>query len=251
VSGSVNLSTARSAPAGRLWAAVFVALAALLMVLAAPQFVAALLKVPGDAANIELLHNGPLEIGNYDDIIASRQAAGRWVSSGRVDNSIGWAALQMVRELAKLQLRQPEEEARFLTLGIAALERGVAGQPLQPYAWYNLALGYGLRNAPGDAARVEQAWRMSVMTSPNENAMLIPRTAMGLSIWASSSPSTRALVAAEVARVALNQPLRTGRMARGMGNETFVKIMLAGQPDLFALFNEMSRLPEAGSPLFP
>jgi len=247
----MSLSGVRSAPVGRLWAAAFVALAAGLAFLAAPQFVAALLKVPGDAANIEMLHNGPLEIGNFDDIIASRQAAGRWVSSGRIDNSIGWAALQTVNELMRLQVRQPEEEARYLTLGIAALERGVTGQPLQPYAWYNLALGYGRRNAPGDVARIEQAWRMSVMTSPNENAMLIPRTAMGLSIWASSSPSTRAMVAAEVARVVRNQPLRAGRAVRAQGAETFVKIMLADKPELFALFNEMSRLPEAGSPLFP
>lgn len=247
----MSQSGVRAAPAGRLWAAAFIALAAVLAVLAGPQFIAALLKLPGDSTNIEMMHYATFEIGPLEDIVTSRQAASRWVTSGRVDNSIGIASIKIVEQLRNLPTRQPEEEKRYLALGISALEKGLAEQPVQPYAWFNLALAYAWREAPDDLARIEQAWRMSVIASPNENAMLIPRMSMGLILWETASPSTRAMIAAEVARTVRNQPRRAGDLARALGAQGFMMGLLSDKPDLFALFMETSRLPEAGSPLFP
>ncbi len=247
----MSQSGARAAPAGRLWAVAFIALAVLLAVLAAPQFLAALLKLPGDSANIEMMHYASFEIGPLDDIIKSRQAANRWITSGRADNSIGIASIRIVEQLRNLPTRQPEEEKRYLALGISALEKGLAEQPVQPYAWFNLALAYAWRDAPGDVARVEQAWRMSVIVSPNENAMLIARMSMGVFLWDTASPATREMIAAEVARAVRNQPRWAGERARAMGAQFFMFRLLSDKPDLLALFAEMLRLPEAGSPLFP
>ncbi|MFN4282157.1 MAG: hypothetical protein ACK4NA_05895 [Alphaproteobacteria bacterium] len=236
----------------RLYAVLFLSLAAALFALAAPRMIAAILLVPGNnAARVMNAGLEKLTVGQLDSIIDSRQAAGEWIESGRNSNAVGLAAARLLYQMESLAVRQPEQEAAYLDLVIRSLREGLALQPAEPYAWSHLSLALLRRGAPGDLAAAERAWRMSVITAPNEHQMLIQRLTTGLFLWSVATPRTRAMIEAEVLRTARIQPRGMARMARMIGAEGFIREVLAKHPDLLAMFDEMMPSPEAGSPLFP
>ncbi|HEY4135891.1 MAG TPA: hypothetical protein VGO34_11825 [Alphaproteobacteria bacterium] len=234
-----------------LWAVLLALFAAFLLYVGIPRLIAAVLRVPGDAGLSALNDNEPTSVGVMDAVIDSRQAAGRWIESGRNSNAVGLAAMQLLSMMELLPVRQPGEEARYLAMGIDALQDGLAQQPAQPYAWYQLALALLKRGGDGDAARAERAWRMAVVTGPNEPALIVPRVALGLVIWPQAVPRTRQIIADEVERAALAQPRGLARLSLQLGVDDFMRATLAGKPNLLATYAEMARLPEAGAPLFP
>ncbi len=236
----------------RLYAVLFLSLAAALLALAAPRLIAAILFVPGNSA-ARVMHDGvgKLTVGQLDSLIESRQAAGRWIESGRNSNAIGMAAARLLSQMEALAVRQPAQEAAYLDLLITSLREGVSRQPAEPYAWSHLSLALMRRGAPGDLAAAEQAWRMSVVTAPNEHRLLMQRLTSGLFLWSEAAPRTRAMIEAEIVRTARIQPRNMARTARLIGAADFIRAVLAAHPDLLAMFDEMMPPPEAGSPLFP
>jgi len=241
----------RPARAGRLWGALCVLLAAALLVLAAPRLVGALLKVPGDAGLAGVEYNRPYTVGTLDSLIDSRQAAAAWITSGRDSNAVGIAAMRLLGLMEALPARQPADEAAHLALAISSLRAGLALQPAQPFAWQQLSYALLKRGGPGDIAASERAWRMAARTGPNEPNILMARIGMGLLLWTHMSPSTRQTFTLEIERAARWQPEALARLSQDFGADTFIRISLYAKPELVAMFNEMARLPEAGSPLFP
>jgi hypothetical protein len=237
--------------ATRVWALFLAVLAAGLLILAMPRLIAAILWVPGDAAFHAMDRSQPVTVGQLDSVIDSRQAAGKWIESGRNGNAIGIAAMFLLNQMEILPVRQPAEEATYLDLAILSLRDGLALEPAQPYAWFQLTYALMKRNSPGDVAGAERAWRMAVLTGGNETNLLIPRLTMGLFLWPDASPRTRAMIEGEVIRTARIQPRSMARQAMQLGAGDFIREVLARRPDLLAMFDEMLRLPEAGSPLFP
>lgn len=238
--------------ASRLYALLFASLAAVLLVLAAPRFIAALLLVPGNRA-FHVMNAGiaTLTVGELDSIVESRQNAAKWIESGRNSNAIGTAAVRLLDKMGGLAVRQPEEEAATQNLVITTLRDALALQPAEPYAWANLSLTLIRRGAPGDLAAAERAWRMSVLTAPNEHQLLISRLTTGLFLWPAATPRTRAMIQGEILRTARIRPREMARVARLLGATDFIRASLAQHPQLLAMFDEMTPLPEAGSPLFP
>jgi hypothetical protein len=251
IDAAIAHSPAPRQPTARVWAVLFLALAAALLALAAPRLVAAVVQVPGDAVYSALERNRPVSIGALDSLIDSRIAAGKWIDSGRVDNMIGIAAMQLLRQMSALPTRQRAEESRYLAMAITALQDGLSRQPAQPYAWFQLAYAYIWRGEAGDEALAERAWRMAVSTGPNELTLVIPRLAMGFLLWPNGDAGTRQMIHAEIRRAASNQPRALARLAIETGRESFVRVLLTDKPALLSVYNEMVRLPEAGSPLFP
>lgn len=238
--------------ASRLYAALFVLLAAALFTLAAPRLIAAILLVPGNnAAHVMNAGVEALTVGQLDSIIDSRRTAGKWIESGRNSNAVGMAAMKLLSQMEILPVRQPAEETAYLNLAITFLREGLARQPAEPFAWFQLSNALLRRGASGDLAAAERAWRMSVITAPNEHYLLVHRLTTGLFLWSGATPRTRSMIEAEVLRTARIQPRNMARMARVVGAADFIREVLANRPDLLAMFDEMTPLPEAGSPLFP
>jgi hypothetical protein len=247
-----EVRTAVSGVASRLYAALFALLAAVLLALAAPRLIAAILLVPGNnAAHVMNAGVGTLTVGQLDSIIDSRRTAGRWIESGRNNNAVGMAAMSLLSQMEILPVRQPAEETAYLNTAIAFLREGVARQPAEPFAWFQLSNALMRRGSSGDLAAAEQAWRMSVVTAPNEHYLLVHRLTTGLFLWPEATLRTRGMIEAEILRTARIQPRNMARMARLIGATDFIREVLANRPDLLAMFDEMMPLPEAGSPLFP
>ena len=172
---------------GKVLVAGAVALAAcLLLALAVPRSVAAVLALPGDPW-LRLVQRGePIGDRGHRILRKTRVAAASWSADPR---------LRTDRALADLAEALAEDGPRarreaLIADADRALVEGLSGAPANPFAWARLAQARGLGGASGEALR--PLFGMSLATGPAVRRLAVGRTVLGLTIWPALNEADRA-----------------------------------------------------------
>ena len=188
-----------------------------LIALAAPRVVSAVIQLPADRTPRLIASGQPVDGEALARLAATRRGAIEWTRDGRQ-----WA------ELGLAQLKQAESDGadREKLLGNAAiaLRKSVQLSPVDGSAWLWLAEAELLRGGPSDKAA--RAIRMSIRVAPHDRAMQLDRLELALSTWQHFEDDARAEVAEQVRLVHRHSPRRLETLADALGRRDVVEIIL-------------------------
>ncbi len=192
-----------------------------LIALAAPRVVSAVIQLPADRTTRLIESGQPIDGRALARLAATRRGAIEWTRDGRQ-----WA------ELGLAQLKQAENETadreKLLGHAAAALQRSVALSPVDGSAWMWLAETEMLRTGPSDEAA--QAIRMSIRVAPHDRAVQLDRLELALSTWQHFDDAARSEVAEQVRLVNRRSPDRLHALAKSIGRQDIVNIILEKAP---------------------
>lgn len=176
-------------PRRRACPAIAIVAGAVLMMLAGPRLVAALIQLPGDHV-VRFIENRR-EVSDYalERLAASRRGALGWVDSGRSWIELGLAQLESARA-------GRDDRDRLLQRAVAALRRGLARAPADGRGWVWLAEAEWMQGGATPAA--VQALRMSIYTDPFVLGNQIKRLDLALAMWTDLDAATREAVIEQV-----------------------------------------------------
>ncbi len=213
-------NASKAGPGRKIWRAcpmLAIVAGGVLIGLAAPRVVSAVIQLPADRITRLIESGQPVDGDALARLAATRRGAIEWTRDGRQ-----WA------ELGLAQLKQAERDAtgreKLLGQAAMALQRSVALSPVDGSAWMWLAETELLRTGP--SARAAQAIRMSIRVAPHDRAMQLDRVELALSTWQHFDDAARAEVARQVRLVNRHSPDRLRALATAIGRQDVVDIIL-------------------------
>lgn len=166
------------ASAGRSALFVGVVLAAVLLALAVPRAAAWLNLTVGRQAT-DLLWRGEMPTAEgIQRALSSREAALRWLELPRARKDLGIVHLRLA--LAALREGDRPGARGHLERAVAELEAGLARDPVDPWAWNELAWAHAYAGRDGDAVT---ALAMSYRTGPFVPPLAFGRVRLALVYW--------------------------------------------------------------------
>jgi hypothetical protein len=209
-------------------------LAALLIFLALPRFVGALVQAPFEpllaplVAPARIAHpaglaggaNPARKPGDIDQEIASRRTALEWIDDGRVWRALGAAQLKKARaeNLGGTAGRARLAEAK------ASLLESLKRAPANPFAWSRLAYVEFL--AGGEAPEIERALTMSAATGALEQRLVFTRLGIALMVWRGLTEPARLQMAGDIRTAQRLDPERLNKIIRRTGSTDIVRRLL-------------------------
>ena len=213
-------NASKAGPGRKIWRAcpaLAIVAGGVLIALAAPRVVSAVIQLPADRTTRLIESGQPVDGRALARLAATRRGAIEWTRDGRQ-----WA------ELGLAQLKQAENETadreKLLGHAAAALQRSVALSPVDGSAWMWLAETEMLRTGPSDEAA--QAIRMSIRVAPHDRAMQLDRLELALATWQHFDDAARSEVAEQVRLVNRRSPDRLRALAKAIGRQDIVNIIL-------------------------
>ncbi len=213
-------NASRAEPSRKIWRAcptLAIVAGGVLIALAAPRVVSAVIQLPADRTTRLIESGQPVDGDALARLAATRRGAILWTRDGRQ-----WA------ELGLAQLKQAERDAadreKLLRHAAVALRRSVALSPVDGSAWLWLAETELLRTGP--SAKAAQAIRMSIRVAPHDRAVQLDRLELALSTWQHFDEAARSEVARQVRLVHRHSPDRLRALAKVVGRSDVVDIIL-------------------------
>ncbi len=217
-------NASRAGPSRKIWRAcptLAIVAGGVLIALAAPRVVSAVIQLPADRTTRLIESGQPVDGRALARLAATRRGAIEWTRDGRQ-----WA------ELGLAQLKQAENESadreKLLGHAAAALRRSVALSPVDGSAWMWLAETELLRTGP--SVETAQAIRMSIRVAPHDRAVQLDRLELALSTWQHFDDAARSEVAEQVRLVNRRSPDRLHALAKSIGRQDIVNIILEKAP---------------------
>jgi hypothetical protein len=242
-SNAIDMAAARL----RIAAGAVVGLVGLgLVAVATPHLIAGIVQIGGDPAVAAIERNLPASPDMLDAAIGSRRTAMGWYDTPLYHDQIGSAAMRSWIRLNTLLVKAPQAEKQSRQLAIDEFRQGLAQQPADPYAWYQLALA-DLQES-GVSPRTSQLLKMSVRSGPNEPGIVVPRFVLAMIAWPQLDLEARVMFVGQVEAAAAYRTRELADMSLRFGVGDFIMALLAGRPDLKTRFREMNFEPEEGSP---
>ena len=201
-------------------------LALLLLSSGVPRLLAALASLPGDAPLARVLDRNPVSPEQLARVVESRGRSLAWVDEGRRYTEQALARLMLAEEKPVLDAGADLGPVRD------ALIEGLARAPASPYAWARLAYVEDLQR--GATARAVAFARMSVLTGPYEDRLLLRRLDIALRGWDSVSPADAALFLDQIRRAWRRAPEQLQALAHSTERPDLVSQALADHPDAAA-----------------
>jgi hypothetical protein len=197
---------------------------ALLIVLALPRLVGALVQVPYEPliAPVATVGAQPGSARRADDIdleIAGRLQALEWIDDGRVWRALGAAQLKKAAAAISGKARRG-----LLASAKASLTESLKRAPANPFAWSRLA--YVEFVSKGEPAALERALTMSMATGALEQRLVFSRLGIALMVWADLTPPMRRRMAADIRTAARIDADRLNAIIRRTGGADIVRRLL-------------------------
>lgn len=170
-------------------------LGVLLLALAGPRLVAAVLGTPADRVVFYLEEGQRVTDEALAGLVAARRAAAGWHETAQDHRDIAAAELMLAHRGANPQGYEDAERA---------LRRSLAMAPVDPHGWARLAHAAALQGRDGGA--VVAALRASIRTGPYEPTLAAWRVAMMLRLWDVASVEDRTLFLAQIRQLAREDP---------------------------------------------
>ena len=213
-------SASRAGPGRKTWRAcpsLAIVAGGVLIALAAPRVVSAVIQLPADRTTRLIESGRPVDRDALARLAATRRGAIEWTRDGRQ-----WA------ELGLAELKQAEHDTadrdKLLRHAATALQRSVALSPIDGAAWMWLAEAELLLAGP--SAKAAQAIRMSIRVAPHDRAMLLGRLELALSTWQHFDDEARSAVAEQVRLAHRRSPVRLRALAAAVGRRDVVDIII-------------------------
>lgn len=121
------------------------------------------------------------------------------------------------------------------------LEARLAEAPADPAGWAALAQLDFAENGPSGSA--PHALALSLLTGPNEPALLWQRVELGLVLWPSLAEGDRGLMAMQFRQAWKGDPTRLAALARRNKGADPVRAVLADDPEALDQFNALLDAP--------
>ena len=210
-------------------------LAALLLGLSIPRFIAALAQAPGSATLRALQDRRPVTVGELEHLVKSREAAASWTGSGQVRGDLALARLLLFEE----NRRSGRATKGQLQAAVSDLTGSLSRAPANPYAWARLAMARQLiKGTDGKAAR---ALAMSFLTGPREPELIEIRTLLTFDLWPAISDEDRPLALSHIRFGFLAHPRLITGLAGTAAARGIVRAALAGVPRQLEKFEKLIR----------
>ncbi len=225
--------------ARRIVAGLFsLSLAGLLLYLAVPTAIAAILSLPGNDILARIKKGEAVTTRELEVFLGSRKRALSWVKSAQTYTDLGLGELL----LAQRSGQDDSYDQDLLTSAISNLKTGLGRAPARPYAWTRLA--YAQLIADGASWEVAQALRMALDTAPYEPRLLLPRLELCLLSWPYLSRTTREATLDQV-RIAWQLfPQRLIELARHTNQSNLIRSALVWSLEDLVEFNSRYRAGE-------
>jgi hypothetical protein len=184
---------------------------ALLLALAVPRFMAAVISAPydqtmrdmGDAAKAGTVSQDMLQAA-----ASSRKRALRWQDNPRLWTDLGALQLEQAEAAGFTTAQGRELAARSLD----SHRQGLALDPAQPYAWLRMAKAELV--TAGMTPALNPPLQMSVRTAPREPQLVLDRLELAFTVWPMLDKTTRAMMNEQVVIAARFYEKKLALMAR-------------------------------------
>lgn len=154
-----------------------------LLILSVPRFIASLYALYPEATINQLSDNLPAEI--YRKSIIQLERALIW------DNNPEYWQNKALLHLALSgdgSLSKTDQQLALID-ALQAIIRGLQESPVDPYAWYRLAIVESKLNMPASA--INSLLQMSIFAGRVEPELVMPRLILGMSFYNSAAPELR------------------------------------------------------------
>lgn len=194
---------------------------AVLLFMAVPRFMSALVQLPGNYVSQRLERHEKVSDKALSKFASTRRGSLKWTSNGQQ-----WV------ELGLAQLRQAERNQTdrkiLLQHAIADLRKGVSMKPANSPAWLWLAEAELMRGGATEA--VAHAVEMSIHTAPLDRRYFMKRLQISLLSWPHLNMNGRQAVANQVHYARRKFPDRLKTLARQSDYQTLVQKILNNAP---------------------
>ncbi len=208
-------------------------LAALLLGLAIPRFIAALAQVPGSAALRAVQDRRPVTVGELEHLVKSREAAASWTGSGQIRSDLALARLLLLEENERSGLATGGQ----LQAAVSDLTGSLTRAPANTYAWARLAMARQMTGGmDGKAAR---ALAMSFLTGPREPELIEIRTRLTFDLWPAVSDEDRRLALSHIRFGFIVNPRLIAGLAGDKAARGIIRAALKGAPRQLKKFEGM------------
>ncbi len=187
------------------WAtlALSLALGVLLMAMAGPRLVAAVLDGPADRVMFYLRRDATVTDEALRGLIVARRAAAGWHETAQGDRDIAAAELELIQRRGGGEAEYDEAER--------VVSRSLALGPVDPYAWARLAHIAWRRDR--DARTAVAALRASIQVGAYEPTLVAWRVGLILQLWDATAAEDRPAFAAQIRQLARDQPEALDRLS--------------------------------------
>lgn len=206
---------------GRIATLAVLAVGLLLVVVALPRTVAAIMQEPGNAALAALGRGEHLSEQRLAFAIAGHRGALDWQDDGDIRTDLG--ALNLARG-SDASLPGPVRFA-FLDAAIRQFRAGLALGPARPYAWTQYAEAELMRN--GAHARIDALLRLSIATGAYEPRLILQRVELGFFADRTLRADTRAAIRNQVRLASAAMPHALAEFARRRYALAWIRAALA------------------------
>ena len=210
-----------AADGGRIATLTALAAGLLLVALALPRTVAAILQAPGEDVLAALGRGERPPQPRLAVAIAGHRGALDWQDNADIHVDLG--ALTLARA-GDASLPAPVRYA-FLDAAIRQLRTGLALGPARPYAWTQYAEAELMRN--GAQARIDAPLRLSLMTGRYEPRLILQRVELGFFADRILKDDMRAAIRDQVRLASEAQPRQLAEFARRRFALAWVRTALA------------------------
>jgi hypothetical protein len=169
-------------------------LGVLLLALAAPRLVAAVLGTPADRVVFYLEDGQRVTDEALTGLVVARRAAAGWHATAQDFRDIAAAELMLAHRGANSQGYEDAERALGLSLAMA---------PVDPHGWARLAHVAWLQDRDADSVA---ALRASIQTGSYEPTLAAWRVVMMLRLWEAASVEDRTLFLTQIRQLAWEDP---------------------------------------------
>ncbi len=194
---------------------------AVLLMLAAPRLVSAIVQLPGDYVLSQLESGRMVDDGALARLAATRRDANEWTSDGRQWIGLGLAVLRRAEHA-------PGDRRTLLDGAVSALRHGLARRPADSAGWLWLAEAQLLRD--GASSAVAKAIEMSIRTAPHDRRYYMARLEIALTVWPHFAPESRRTIAGQVRFASRIFPGELQQLTRKMGYGDIVQDILGVRP---------------------
>ncbi len=201
-----------------------------------PRVLSAFASLPGDGPLARVLDRKPVSSEQLATVVQSRDRALVWSDDAR---------LHTERALGRLMLaeRKPVIDAGTDLAPVREdLAQGLARAPSNPYAWARLAYVEDLQRGPTDAAMAYL--RMSVLTGPYEDRLLLVRLDVVLRGWERVLPEDAGLFLRQARLAWKRSPKEVANLVRSTKRADVILLALADDPEALAGFREQAGVGE-------
>ena len=193
---------ARRAASERVTFALGLSLGVLLMAMAGPRLVAAVLDGPADRVTFYIRHGAAVTDEALRGLIVARRSAADWHETAQGDREIAAAELELI-DRGGSEAGYDEADR--------AVRRSLALGPVDPHAWARVA--YIAWRRDRDARTAVAALRASIQVGNYEPGLAAWRVGLILQLWPTAAPEDRPIFAAQIRRLARDQPEVVDRLS--------------------------------------